>query len=47
MVRRIRPHSLSAAARVFWREAADHFPTISDAVASPNFSDPPMRSRSG
>jgi hypothetical protein len=25
---------LSAAARVFWREAADHFPTISDAVAS-------------
>jgi hypothetical protein len=41
------PHSFSAAARVFCRDAADHFPTISDAVASPNFNDPAIRNRSG
>ena len=46
MVRCSRPHSFSAAASVFCREAADHFPTISDAVACPNFSDPAIRSRS-
>jgi hypothetical protein len=45
VLRRV-PHSLSAAARVFCRDAADHFPTINDAVASPNFSDPAIRSRS-
>jgi hypothetical protein len=28
---------------VFCRDAADHFPTISDAVACPYFSDPAMR----
>ena len=32
---------------VFCRDAADHFPTISDADACPYFSDPPIRSRSG
>jgi hypothetical protein len=32
---------------VFCRDAADHFPTISDAVACPYFSDPPIRSKSG
>jgi hypothetical protein len=32
---------------VFCREAADHFPTISDAEACPYFSDPPIRSKSG
>ena len=46
MDRRSVPHSLSAAARVFCRDAADHFPTISDAVASPNFNDPAIRNRS-
>ena len=47
IVRRSIPHSLSAVARVFCREAADHLPTISDAVAWPYFSDPAIRSRSG
>ncbi|MFC0553332.1 hypothetical protein ACFFHJ_20770 [Planotetraspora thailandica] len=40
------PHSFSAAARVFCREAADHLPTISKAVAWPYISDPAIRSRS-
>lgn len=31
----------------FCRDAADHFPTISDADPCPSFSDPPIRSRSG
>ncbi len=38
---------MSAAARVFCREAADHFPTTSEAVACPYFSEPAIRSRSG
>ncbi|MFB4294626.1 hypothetical protein ACBI99_43795 [Nonomuraea sp. ATR24] len=40
-------HTFSAAARVFCREATDHLPTTSEAVACPHFSDPAMRSRSG
>jgi hypothetical protein len=47
IVRRSIPHSFNAAARVFCREAADHFPTARDAVACPYFSDPAGRSRSG
>ena len=39
------PHSLSAAARVFCREPADHFPATSEAVACPYCSDPAIRSR--
>jgi hypothetical protein len=38
--------SLSAAARAFCRPDAESFPTSSDAVACPNFSDPARRSRS-
>ncbi|ACZ90539.1 hypothetical protein Sros_7880 [Streptosporangium roseum DSM 43021] len=37
------PHSFKAAARVFFRDAADHLPTTSEAVAWPYFSDPAIR----
>nr|WP_146178483.1 hypothetical protein [Nonomuraea fuscirosea] len=42
----LRPRSFSAPTVVRWfltPEAADHFPTIKDAVASPNLSDPASR----
>lgn len=38
--------SLSTAARAFCLDAADHLPTINEAVASPNFSAPAICSRS-
>ncbi len=45
-MRRSAPYSLSAAANVFCRAAADHLPTTREAVALPNFNEPATRSRS-
>ncbi|MBG6089630.1 hypothetical protein IW256_003743 [Actinomadura viridis] len=38
---------MSAVARMFCRETADHLPTTIEAMAWPYFSDPPIPSRSG